>query len=141
MTQSTQRPQRPTKLWKQWTKKPCTRTSWCILAESRDPSSKGAGATASIVAKTEEQSRSRDGDESNWRDAESWRPTKITDVRELLRAPERLEDEIRKHEENTGAAMLNEATKKAIATDMAPPELATHLKLNAHRYNTYAQMK
>ena len=33
-----------------------------------------------------------------------------------------------KHEELTGTAMLNEATKKAIVTEMAPPELATHLK-------------
>ena len=37
--------------------------------------------------------------------------------------------------------MLNEATKKAIVTEMAPPELATHLKLNADRYNTYALMR
>ena len=36
--------------------------------------------------------------------------------------------------------MLNEATKKAIVTEMAPPELATQLKLNADRYDTHAQM-
>ena len=49
-------------------------------------------------------------------------------------------DEIRKHEEITGAAMLNGATKKAVATERAPPELATHLRLNAARYNTNSQM-
>ena len=65
------------------------------------------------------------------------RPTKITDVKEAL---ERWEDEIRKHAEIIGAAMLNEATKKAISVTMAPPELATHLRLNADMYNTYAQM-
>ena len=37
--------------------------------------------------------------------------------------------------------MLNEATKTAIVTEMAPPELALHLKLNADRYNTTAQTK
>ena len=36
--------------------------------------------------------------------------------------------------------MLNEATTKAFVTEMAPPELATHLRLNDNRYNTYAQM-
>ena len=49
-------------------------------------------------------------------------------------------DELREHEEITRAALLNEATKKAIVTDMAPPELATHLKLNADRHTTDAQM-
>ena len=43
-----------------------------------------------------------------------------------------------KHEEVEGLAMLNEATKKAVVTEMAPAQLATHLKLNADRYNTYA---
>ena len=37
--------------------------------------------------------------------------------------------------------MLNEVTKKAIVTEKAPPEMATHLKLNADRYNTYVHMK
>ena len=36
--------------------------------------------------------------------------------------------------------MVNEATKRAIVTEMSPPELAAHLKLNADRYNTYARM-
>ena len=34
--------------------------------------------------------------------------------------------------------MLNEANKRAIVTEMAPQELATHLKLNADRYSTNA---
>ena len=38
-------------------------------------------------------------------------------------------------------AMLSAATEKAIVTKMTPPELATHLKLNADRYSAYAQMK
>ena len=59
----------------------------------------------------------------------------------MLPALERWEDEIRKHYEITGAGTLNESTKKAIVTEMAPPEQATHLTLNADRYNTYAQMK
>ena len=50
------------------------------------------------------------------------------------------EDEISKHEEVTGA-ILNEATEKVIVAAMAPPELATHVKLNVDRYTTYAQMK
>ena len=29
-------------------------------------------------------------------------------------------------------------TKNAIVTEVAPPKLATHLKLNADRYNAYA---
>ena len=37
--------------------------------------------------------------------------------------------------------MLNEATQKAVVIEMATPELATRLKLNADRYNTCAQMK
>ena len=52
-----------------------------------------------------------------------------------------MEDEIRRHEEITVAAMLNEATKKAIVTNLAPPALPTHLRLNADRYTTYAEMK
>ena len=36
--------------------------------------------------------------------------------------------------------MLNDATKEAIVTKMAPPELGTHVKLNADRYDAYAQM-
>ena len=38
-------------------------------------------------------------------------------------------------------AMLSAATEKAIVTKMTPPELATHLKLNADRYSAYAQIK
>ena len=45
------------------------------------------------------------------------------------------EDDTRKHEEVTGARMLNEKIKKANR-----PEV-THLKLNAEMYTTYAQMK
>ena len=37
--------------------------------------------------------------------------------------------------------MLDEATKKAVVTGMAPPELARRLKLNADRCNTYTHMK
>ena len=37
--------------------------------------------------------------------------------------------------------MLDEATKKAIVTEMAPPEMATHLMPNADQYNAYAKMK
>ena len=37
--------------------------------------------------------------------------------------------------------MLNVATKKAIVTEMAPPELETLLKPNAGRCNSDAQMK
>ena len=36
--------------------------------------------------------------------------------------------------------MLNEAIKRAIVTEMAPPQLATRLRLNADRQNTYGQM-
>ena len=32
--------------------------------------------------------------------------------------------------------MLNEATKKAMVTEMTPPDLATHLKLDADRHST-----
>ena len=46
-----------------------------------------------------------------------------------------------RHADVTGAALLNEATKKSIVAEMAPPELATDLRLNADRHNTYAQMK
>ena len=53
----------------------------------------------------------------------------------MLPALEQWENESRKHAEGPGAAMLNEATKKAI---VAPPELATHLKLNVDRRTTYA---
>ena len=42
---------------------------------------------------------------------------KIVDIKDLLPALEKWEDEIRKHEEVTGAAMLNKATKKAIVTE------------------------
>ena len=59
-------------------------------------------------------------------------------MKELLPALERWEDEIRKHDEITGAAMLNEATKKAIVTQMAPSELARHLRLNADRTDEMA---
>ena len=62
-------------------------------------------------------------------------------VKDLLPALERWEDDIRELEEITEAAMLNEATKKDIVIKMAPPELAPHLRLNADRYNTYTQMK
>ena len=48
---------------------------------------------------------------------------------------------MRKHEETTRAAMLNDATKTVIVTEMAPPELAARLQLDADRYNTYGQMK
>ena len=45
------------------------------------------------------------------------RPTKIADIKDFVLALEGCQDEIRKHEEITGAAMLNEAaTKKAIAS-------------------------
>ena len=37
--------------------------------------------------------------------------------------------------------MLNEAATKAIETEVAPPDLATHLMLNAERCTTYAKMK
>ena len=57
------------------------------------------------------------------------RPARIVDIKDLLLALEKWEDEIRKHEEITGAATLNKATTKAIVTEMASPELATHLKL------------
>ena len=50
-------------------------------------------------------------------------------------------DGIRKHDEAMGETMLNEATKKVIVTEMAPPELAVLLKLNADKYSTHAQMK
>ena len=42
---------------------------------------------------------------------------KIVDIKDLLPALEKWEDEIRKHEEVTGAAVLNKATKKAIVTE------------------------
>ena len=64
----------------------------------------------------------------------------MTNVKNLLPALERCEDEIRKHKATTRAAKLNEATKKAIVAEMAPPELATHLKRNEDRYNTCAQI-
>ena len=54
------------------------------------------------------------------------KPTKMRDSKDLLPALERCENEIRKHDEIIGAAMLNAATKKAIETWMAPLELATH---------------
>ena len=38
------------------------------------------------------------------------------------------------------SCLLNQATKKAIVIEMVPPELATHLRLDADRYNTYAHM-
>ena len=120
----------------------CMRTSWYTPLENPDPSSKEAGATAT---KHGEKLKNRFDPvtEMNHIGAtlEALRPTNITDEKDLLPALERRKDEIRKHEEITGAASLNEATKKAIATDMAPPDLAAHWKLNAHRHNTYAELK
>ena len=73
------------------------------------------------MAKTEEQIRSRNGDEPDWHDVESFEANE--NHRRQGCAPS---DEIKKHKEITGSAMLNEGTKKAIVTEMAPPELATH---------------
>ena len=53
---------------------------------------------------------------------------RVTDINDLLPALARWEDEIRKHEETPGAAMLDDATKKATVTET---ELVTHWKLNA----------
>ena len=93
-----------------------------------------------IEPKTEAQIRSRDGDESNRYDAGSTGPTKTNDIKDLLPALERCEDLISKHEEITGSPM-NEATKKATVSEMAPAGLAAHLKLDADRCSTYLQME
>ena len=58
----------------------------------------------------------------------------MTDLKDLLPALERREDELRKRKEIAGAATFNEPTKKTIVTAMAPGELAMHLKLNADTY-------
>ena len=46
------------------------------------------------------------------------RPAKIIDVEVLLPALEGCEDEFRKRVDATGPAMLNDATRNAIATEM-----------------------
>ena len=43
--------------------------------------------------------------------------------------------------EAVATAAAENSEEIAVVTKMAPPELATHLKLNAHRYTTYAQVK
>ena len=44
------------------------------------------------------------------------RPMQTVDVKDLLLALEKWDDEIRKHEEGTGAAMLNEVTKNSVGS-------------------------
>ena len=83
--------------------------------------------------------RNRFEPETDWRGVESFEIDETTDVKDWFSAVDMCEDEIKNREEITGAAVLNEATKKATVTEVAPPGLATHLRLNADRYNTYVQ--
>ena len=69
------------------------------------------------------------------------KPPKVNQLKDLLPALEKWEDELRRQEDATGAPTLNEPTKKAIITEMAPEELSTHLRLNASKYATYDQMR
>ena len=97
---------------------PSARTSWCTRAGSQDPSPKGAGGNG-LEAWRKRKSRydPESRNEPNRSDTECLRPMKIVDTKDLLPALAKWEDEIRKHEEVTGAAMLNKATKKAIVKE------------------------
>ena len=83
--------------------------------------------------KFDEQYRSRDGVESSWRNAESLATNEQNRNQGFTSSAGKMGRRDQKHDEITGAAMLNEATKQVIVTE--------HLKLNADRYYTYAQMK
>ena len=106
--------------WAEQTAKPCLRASWCTLEESRDPSSKGVGAKCRTDTNLER--RNQIGATLG-----ALRPTKKTDIKDLLPATAIWEDEIRKDEEITGSPVLNEATKKAIATDGATRVCNTYI--------------
>ena len=64
----------------------------------------------------------------------AWRTTQINDIR--VHFQRWINGQTRPG--NTSKSQELPCSKKAIVTEMAPPELATHLKLNADRYNTCA---
>ena len=92
------------------------------------------------VATVEKQARPINGDEPDTLGA--LRPTKITDVKDFLPALERWEDEIKKHEEITGAPMLQEATEKAIVTEIGAARTGNTFEAERRQIqHAYAPMK
>ena len=63
-------------------------------------------------------------------------PPKVKDLKLFNYAIEKWEEGLRKQQEVTGEAPLNDATKRALLTKMVPDDLGKHLKLNAGRLNS-----
>ena len=67
----------------------------------------------------------------------SLQPPKVKDLKLLNYAIEKWEDGMRRQQEITGETPLNDATKRALLTNMVPDDLGRHLKLNAGRLDSY----
>ena len=98
----------------------------------------GCGDNGLEAARSETSVRSRDGDESNWRDAErpeSYGSRRRQGLNSSAGEMRRRDQELR------GNLMSCHAARGEKEGRNGTPELATHLKQNADRCNAYAQMR